>query len=127
MEEKHKNRELEQIQSEKTRDPQSEFESCVEKGFYKTLAKNEFFQNLEPEEQYDAMHMTLQNCLDNREKRFYRLVVTRPELSARYRDQEIKPLRTAINALDEIASVNGKEFAMQEDIGLLQEDIDKAA
>ncbi len=122
-----KNLEQGRNDGEFSKDPQSEFRDLVDMGAYKSLPRNEFFQNLHDEEQFDAMHTTLENCLQNREGRFYRLVRGKPDLAARYRDQEIKPLRTAIHALDEIAVSKGKTGAIQEEIFHLEEELDQVA
>jgi hypothetical protein len=125
MNENIKNLEQERNNGEFARDPRSEFRDLVDMGAYQSLSNNEFFQGLRSEEQFDVMQSTLENCLQSRERRFYRLVQGKPDLAAQYRDQEIKPLRTAMHALDEIALAKGKTEAMQEEIFHLEEEIDK--
>jgi hypothetical protein len=127
MNEKTKDIENLRNESNEGKSSQSEFRDLVDLGAYRSLPNNEFFQGLHKEEQFDVMQNTLENCLKRRESRFYRLVNGRPDLAAEYRDQEIKTLRTAMHALDEIALVHGKEEALQQDIFEVESELDKAA
>ncbi len=119
MDEKTKNKEYNGENREYSPDSRGEFRDLVEMGAYKSLSSNEFFQKLQPEEQFDAMQNTLQNCLQKREQRFFRLVQQKPDLATVYRNNEIKPLREAIGALDEIALESGKKSVPK---NLFQED-----
>lgn len=84
---------------------------------------------LEPEEQINAMHTTLQHCLVNRENRFYRLVSNRPELAEHYRVNQLKPLQNALSALDEIAIQSDSEEVssnQQDTLTPILEELDEA-
>ncbi len=130
MEEQIKNQEFEDNKNGQEKDPKSEFQELVALGAYRSMAKNEFFMGLEPEEQINAMQETLQHCLVNRENRFYCLVSNRPDLAERYRVNQLKPLQNALSALDEIAIQSDSEEVSSNQYNTLTpmlEELDEAA